>query len=281
MENRHWLMEQMNPYFFIAMKDEAEALALLEREMGTLRHNRRLVLADRDKSFIQAMPNMPGSLYDTLRRIPEREISYALIAHSEGPLPGQDTTLEIQRFEFDRKSNQEIQQGMDTVVPADIKGKIAAALKRHYPDFERGDLERLLRIIWLNNENYVRVASPERVAQILHLFQKGNQGGGLHLDVEPVEDGQESRVHFAVGNPPQKDFLLQLMEVFNRLDLGVNRAYCLTISNGTHPYFLGTFYVRRRDGKILSKGSELFSRLQNELCNTQILATASQAYRSM
>lgn len=279
MENRNWLMEQMNPYFFVAMKDEAEALALLEREMGTLCHNRRLVLADRDKAFIQAMPNMPGSLYDTLRRIPEREISYALIAHSEGPLPGQDTTLEIQRFEFDRKSNQEIQQGMDAVVPADIKGKVAAALKQHYPDFERGELERLLRIIWLNNENYVRVASPERVAQILHLFQKGNQSGGLHLDVEPVEDGRESRIHFAVANPPQKDFLLQLMEVFNRLDLGVNRAYCLTISNGTHPYFLGTFYVRRRDGQILNRGSEQFVRLQNELCNTQILATTSSTYR--
>ena len=278
MENRHWLMEQMNPYFFVAMKDEAEAIALLEREMGTLCHNRRLVLVDRDKAFIQAMPNMPGSLYDTLRRIPEREISYALIAHSEGPLPGMDTTLEIQRFEFDRKSNQEILKGMDAIVPANIKGRIAAALKRYYPDFERGDLERLLRIIWLNNENYVRVASPERVAQILHLYQKGNQAGGLHLDVEPVEDGQESRVHFAVGNPPQKDFLLQVMEVFNRLDLGVNRAYCLTISNGTHPYFLGTFYVRRRDGEVLNRGSELFARLQDELCNTQILATTSHAY---
>lgn len=279
MENRNWLMEQMNPYFFVAMKDEAGAIALLEREMGTLRNNRRLVLADRDKAFIQAMPNMPGSLYDTLRRIPEREISYALIAHSEGPLPGMDATLEIQRFEFDRKSNQDIQQGLAVVVPADIKSRIAAALKKHYPDFDRKDLERLLRIIWLNNENYVRTASPERVAQILHLFQKGNQGGGLHLDVEPVEEGRESRIHFAVGNPPQKDFLLQLMEVFNRLDLGVNRAYCLTISNGTHPYFLGTFYVRRRDGEVLNRGSELFSRLQNELCNTQILATHSQTYR--
>ena len=79
-------------------------------------------------------------------------------------------------------------------------------------------------------------------------FQQGNQGGGLYLDVEEMERGRESRVLFAVGNPPQKDFLLQVMEVFNRLDLGVNRAYCLTISNGIHPYFLGTFYVTRRDG---------------------------------
>ena len=281
MENRRWLMEQMNPYFFVAMKDEADAIALLEREMGTLSHNRRLVLADREKTLIQAMPNIPGSLYDTLRRIPEREISYALISHSEEPLPGMDKTLEIQRFEFDRKSNREIQEGKDVVVPPAIKNKIAAALRKNYPDFAMQDLDRLLRIIWLNNENYVRVSWPDRVAQVLNLFQKGNRAWGLYLDVEEIEGGRESRIHFAVGNPPQKDFLLQVMEVFNRLDLGVNRAYCLTVSNGIHPYFLGTFYVRRRDGDVLSRGSELFGRLQDELCNTQILATTSQAYRDL
>jgi len=278
LENRGWLMEQMNPYFFVAMGDEPEAIALLEREMGSMRHNRRLVLADREKSLIQAMPNIPGSLYDTLRRIPEREISYALIAHSEGLLPGMERTLEIQRFEFDRKGNQDILQGEDVAVPSAIRGKIAAALRKDYPDFAMAELDRLLRIIWLNNENYVRVAWPARVAQVLNLFQKGSEAGGLYLDLEEIEGGKESRIHFAVANPPQHDFLLQVMEVFNRLDLGVHRADCLTISNGSHPYFLGTFYLRRRDGEVLSRGDELFSRLQDELCNTQILATGSHAY---
>ncbi|MBU5614758.1 NAD-glutamate dehydrogenase domain-containing protein [Geomonas azotofigens] len=279
MGNRSWLMEQFPPYFFIAMKDEPEAMAMLEREMGTLAQNRRLVLSDRDKCLIQALPNVPGSLYDTLRRIPEREISYAMIAHSESPLPGSDRTLEIQRFEFDRKSNKEIQEGGDVVIPAGIRAKIASSLRQSYPDFAMSELDRLLRMVWLNNEKYVRMAWPERVAQVLNLYQKGVKAGGLYLDVEEMEGGRESRIHFAVGNPPQHDFLLQVMEVFNRLDLGVNRAYCLTISNGTHPYFLGTFYVRRRDGEVLSRGSELFSRLKDELCNTQILATTSIAYR--
>ena len=72
---------------------------------------------------------MPGSLYDTLRRIPEREISYAMIAHSEAPLPGMDQTLEIQRFEFDRKSNREIRRGKMSWSLPGIKGKIAAALR--------------------------------------------------------------------------------------------------------------------------------------------------------
>ncbi len=279
MENRSWLMEQFPPYFFIAMKDEPEAMALLEREMGSLAQNRRLVLTDREKCLIQALPNVPGSLYDTLRRIPEREISYAMIGHSENPLPGSDRTLEIQRFEFDRKSNKEILEGGGTEVPSAIRSKVAQALRKSYPDFAMADLDRLLRIIWLNNENYVRMAWPERLAQVLNLYQKGNQAGGLYLDVEEMEGGKESRIHFAVANPPQHDFLLQVMEVFNRLDLGVNRAYCLTISNGVHPVFLGTFYVRRRDGEILSRGSELFSLLKDELCNTQILATNSLAYR--
>ena len=87
-ENRRWLKEEMNPYFFISMKDEPKALALLERELGTLRDNRRLILTDRDKAFIMAMVNGPGNMYDSLRRFQEQEISYAMITHSNGPMPG-------------------------------------------------------------------------------------------------------------------------------------------------------------------------------------------------
>ena len=283
-ENRRWLREQMNPYFFIAMKDEPEALGLLTRELGMLRHNRRLILADREKALILAMVNQAGTLYETLRRLQEREISYAMIAHSDDPIPGLDQNLEIQRLEFDRRSNEEILAGRDVEVPAGIRRTVAAAVRKYYPDFDLADFDRLLRILWLNNENYVRISPPRRVAQVLRLHQEGNRRGGLYLDVEEMEEsgaGHESRVFFAVGNPPQKDFLLQVMEVFNRLDLGVNRAYCLTISNGIHPYFLGTFYVRRRDGGVLTKGSEIFSRLERELSNTQLLATRSHAYREL
>lgn len=277
--NRQWLREQMNPYFFVSMKDEPEAMQLLERELGSLKFNKRLLLADREKSLIVAMNNVPGSLYESLRRILEREISYAMIAHSEGGLPGSDRTLEIQRFEFDRKSNEEIIVGKDVLVPEAIRRKVRADLQKNYPEFDMKDFDRLLRIVWLNNETYVRISSPSRVAQVLQLFQKGNRSNGLYLDMEPMEGGKESRVHFAVGNPPQKEFLVQVFEVFNRLDLGVNRAYCLTVSNGYHPYFLGTFYVRRRDQKLLERDSALFNELQQELYNTQIISTRSYAYR--
>ena len=279
-ENRRWLREWMNPYFFISMKDEPKAVSILERELATLRDNRRLILADREKSYIQAFVNRPGTLYDTLRRVQEREISYAMIAHSAGPMPGMEQALEIQRFEFDRKSNEEIIAGKDVVVPLGIRRRISAELKRNFPSFDLKELDRLLRILWLNNANYVRVSAPARVAQILQLYQRSNQGGGLYLGVEEIASGNEWRVLFAVGNPPQQDFLFQIMEVFNRLSLGVNRAYCLTISNGVHPYFLGTFYVQRRDGGVLAQGDGIFGRLQQELYNTQILPTRSETFRN-
>ena len=277
--NRRWLREQMNPYYFITMKDEPLANATLERELGTLAFNRRLVLADREKALILALVNRPGTLYETLSRIHEREISYAMIAHSAGALPGMEQTLEIQRFEFDRKNNQDILQGAADPVPAAIKRRVAAEIRKNYCAFDMKDFDRLLRILWLNNENYVTVSPAARVAQIMLLLQRGNRSGGFYLGIEEMPGGGEFRVLLAVGNPPQRDFLTQIMEVFNRLDLGVGRAYCLTISNGIHPYFLGTFYVQRRDRQPLHVASEQFAMLKQELSSTQILATRSYSYR--
>jgi glutamate dehydrogenase len=279
--NLNWLQASMHPYFFVAMNDEPGALATLARELGSLGQNRRLILADREKTQILARINQPGSLYETLRTMQEQEISYAMIAHSDGPIPGMDRELEIQRFEFDRKGNAEITGGDHAIIPIAIRNRIMAALKTSYPGCDPREVRRLLQIVWLNNENYVRISPPQRVAQLLWLYRQGNANGGLYLDLEEMEGDEqgESRVLFAVANPPQKDFLLQVMEVFNRLDIGVRRAYCLTISNGVHPYFLGTFYVKRRDQASLAKGSELFRTLQQELYNTQVLATWSHTYR--
>ncbi|HJV66086.1 MAG TPA: NAD-glutamate dehydrogenase domain-containing protein [Geomonas sp.] len=277
--NRRWLREQVNPFFFKAMQDEPEALELLERELGSLRHNRRLILADRGKTLILARVNEPGSLYDALRQFQDREISYAMITHSEGPMPGMEQALEIQRFEFDRKKNGEVAHGQDLEIPAAIVKPIVAKLKRDYPQFDMKDFDRLLRILWLNNEGYVRVSVPIRVAQVLHLLQKASLTGGLYIYVEPTTFPDVSRVHFAVTNPPEKEFLLQQMEVFNRLGLGVTRAYCLNITDGARPYFLGTFYVRKRSGGSIEPGSPLFLALKQELYNTQIVATKSYTYR--
>ena len=152
------------------------------------------------------MRNRPGTLYETLRRIVERDISYAMFAHSTGPLPGMDETLEIQRFEFDRKGSAEIVAGRDVTVPSGIRRRVRAELKQSYPEFDFRDFDRLLRILWLNNENYVRISPSARIAQALNLFQKGNQAGGLYLDVEPMVNGAGIAGALCRGQSPPEGF---------------------------------------------------------------------------
>ncbi len=279
--NAAWLQEHMSPYFFLAMDDEREALAALAREMGRLQDNRHLILTDKDKRLVIACVNSPGSLYETLRRIGDREISYAMFSHSNANMPGIDDELEVQRFEFDRRQNHEINLKADVKIPVALQRKVRAELRCAFPDFDLARLDRLLKILWLNNENYIRMSPPSRTAYLVWLFDRGNASGGLFLDIAHLErEGRsETRVLFAVGNPPQEDFLLQLLEVFNRLKVGIRRAYCQTISNGTHPYFLGAFYVSSRGDEDLEPAGELAARLKRELCTTQIISTSSQAYR--
>nr|WP_281379394.1 NAD-glutamate dehydrogenase domain-containing protein [Geomonas limicola] len=282
MENLAWLQAQMDSYFFITMQQEVGAVCNLAQGLGSLARNQRLTLADRAKTLILARQNQPGSLYDTLSTLKERDISYAEFTHSRSTIPGLEHGLEVQRFDFDRKEHREILEASEPEIPPTIREGIAQALAGRYPDFDHSEFDPLLRLLWLNNEEYVRISPANRVAQILWVLQQGNRLGGIFLDVEENErlsEAPETRVMFAVGNPPQRDFLLQTMEVFNRLAFGVQRAYCLTISNGVHPYFLGTFYVRHRDSGSLARGGELFERLKQELYNTQILSTASPTYR--
>jgi glutamate dehydrogenase len=281
-ENLAWLREQMHPYFFITLQNDPAAVARLAAGLGDLAEHRQLVLADRDKSLIVARTNRPGSLYDTLEGLQEREISYAQITQSYGPLPGLGQELEVQLFEFDRKEQREIAAAGAVEVPDPLKKAIARELRCNYPDFELPELDKLLQLLWVNNENYVRISPPRRVAQQLWLLQQGRRQGGVFLTVEQAENPlaeAEYRVMFAAGNPPQRDFLIQTMEVFKRLSIGIKRAYCLNIDTGTHPYFLGSFYVKGVHAALGDPRSELFARLRSELYNTQILSSASQSYR--
>ncbi len=279
-ENAAWLQQHMSPYFFQAMADEEDALTLLAREMGRLQQNRHLILADQEKRLVVACVNSPGSLYGTLRRIGERDISYAMFSHSNADMPGIKRELEIQRFEFDRRQNHEINLNREVDIPAALVRRVRKELRTSFPAFDLKKLGRLLKILWLNNENYIRMSPPSRIAYLVWLFDSANASGGLFLDIAQVDrDGScETRVLFAVGNPPQGEFLLQLLEVFNRLDIGIRRAYCITISNGIHPYFLGSFLVISRQGEDISPQSLLAARLKRELCTTQILSTKSPAY---
>ena len=280
--NLQWLQQQMHPYFSITMQDEAAAVATLAQQLPFLLDNRRMILADRERRMILACLSQPGSLYATLRHLRERDISYAQLTRSYQPLPGSDRCLEVQRFEYDRKSNEEINDPHGSRPPEQIRHAVQTALKKSYPHFVFSELDQLLTVLWRNNRHYVSISPARRIAQILWLYQRSNQSGGVCFDVELTEEEatheQEYRVMFAAGNPPQKDFLQQTMEIFNRLGLGVKRTYCLMISNGIHPYFLGTFYIPKQRIDQRPEGTSIFNALRQELYNTQILSTASQTY---
>jgi len=280
-ENLEWLYHNMHPYFFITMKEEVDAIIHLAERLPDVADEIEVVLVHQEKKQMIARLDVPGSIYETLKTLREREISYAEMSHSYTPIPEVGKYLEIQRYEFDRKSHEEIAQAGGVKIPAWLKGNAQAAMKRLYPEYDFVEFDAALKLLWLNNASYVRISPPERLARVLWLYQQGKKHDGLFFDVEIKEDErhrEESRVLFSVGNPPQKDFLTQVSEIFQRLGIGVRRSYCLIISTGVHPYFLGNFYVLTHDGKLVEKGSDLFRKLKNELYNTQILSTSSVSY---
>jgi glutamate dehydrogenase len=280
--NLQWLQEQMHPYLSVTMHDEAEAIGSLAIQLPYLRRNQRLVLRDTEKTLILARLNQPGSLYQTLRLLREREISYAQFTHSYAPVPGLGEELELQRFEFDRRTAEDIANAKEPRISQRLQRDIRLALKQHYPNYDFTRFEKELRLIWINNQDYVRNSPARRVAQILWLYHQAVAHGGVYFDAEPAEeilDQPEYRILFAAGNPPQLDFLQQVMEVYKRLGLGIKRAYILTIHNGLHPYFLGTFYLRGEGKQLLAKDGFLYNQLELELFNTQIMSTVASTYQ--
>jgi glutamate dehydrogenase len=202
--------------------------------------------------------------------------------HSYGPVPGADKALEIQRFEFQRKNQEEITSATRVTVPRQIKKEVLGKLKGLYPGFDFKTFDEVLRLIWLNNESYIRISPPERIARLLWLYQQGRSHEGLYLDAEQKTDEtpqMESRILFSVESPPGMGFLTQVSEVFQRLKIGVQRSYTLNICTGVTRYFLSTLYVRTLEDKLVEKDSELFRELKTELYNTQILSTTRSTYR--
>jgi len=282
--NLEWLYAHLHPYFFITMKDEIESIVNLAVGLHNVALQKKIVLADRADRLIVACLDFHGSLYDTLKTLEEREISYAELTHSYASLPGSDKELEIQRYEFKRKTRDYILGAGKTRIPDGTKKAVREAMNLLYPNFDFREFDDTLRLLWLNNEHYVRISPPERIARVLWLYEQGRKHGGLYINLEATEDiihHKESRLLFSVGNPPQIGFMAQAMEVFQRLSIGVRRSYSLTINTGIHPYFLGTFYITKYDGTLVRKGSDLFQKLKIELYNTQILSPTGATYNDL
>jgi glutamate dehydrogenase len=285
-ENRAWLERTLSTFFRDSMRDEPEAMGMLARELHTLRTNQHLILADRPNTLILATQSSPGSLLRTLRvrTGTERPISYAMSGHSADLLPGGTGTLEIMRLEFDHKTDALVRERLaaGVTVPPELRATIDATLTSDYPDFDRSELDRHLSVLWVNNPSYAQVSSPRRVAQTVRLLQRCERSGGMFFELERMQTVvDQTRVSLAVASPPHRGFYAQILEILNRLDLGVDRAYVLDLPTGDRPYYVSSFYVKPRAGGVLEVGSELAERLERELYNTQILSSGSPEYKNL
>ena len=165
--NLAWLHAEMHRYFFSFNTDDAEALSLLAVNLHRMADFRRINLVDREERSMIAQLDEPGSLYRALGGLREKNISYAEITTSMASLPGISEKLEALRFDYQRKEEKEIAQGGGVVVPSDIVDAIADHLPRLHPAFDQEAMGGILAMLWRNNEEYVRVSPPERVARVI------------------------------------------------------------------------------------------------------------------
>lgn len=286
--NLAWLQQAMHPFFFSFNRAEPDALAVLVESLYRIHRLPYIRLADRSKHMLIAQNGVPNSIYNTLSSLPKRDnLSYSEINTSLLRLPNSDYFLEVLRFDYNALSDAEVAAALakdDQSLPVGIKEKIEDNLRIHAPNFDTSQTDRLVKLLWINNPDYVHVSHPERLARVLDLYQKTQAHGGIHLDIDPIDNavnGETNRVLFGVSNPPQRDFLLQVFEVFKRLKIGVKRTYTITLSNGIFPTFLASFYVQPRHGAVLENGNELFQALQDELYNTQIISSDSTSFNAL
>ena len=282
-ENLRWLHENVPDLFLSTMREDPESITELVTDLRRLRHDRQLILADREDELTVALLDVPGSIFHMLQRIQDREILRAEMFHSYGFAPEMERLLEIQHYAFAPAAPAPARESAE--LPSRIRRDVHAAYRERYPEHNLKDAEdRILDLLWANQERYVRHAPAGDVAQLCWLYQEGEAHAGIFLHVEPPvqgSDGVERNVLFAVSNPPQKGFLVQVIEVFNELNIGVRRSLVLALNIGAQPYFLGSFHVAHRAGEHLGDGTDLFRRLRRQLYNVQILATESESYREL
>src|SRR6266545_323532 len=89
-ENLRWLEGNLPSLFTGTLRRDEEAVAALAAGLGRLRSDRQLVVADRSQELILARLDTPGSIFETLRGLEDRDISRAEISHSRGVVPGCD-----------------------------------------------------------------------------------------------------------------------------------------------------------------------------------------------
>ncbi len=283
--NLSWLKDQMHPLFFSLNQGELAALSGLTTNLHHMKNHKRMMLLDTPQKSIIAQLDSHGSLYKTLEDLPDHDISYAELSTSNSALPDSEHKLEVLRFDYERKQDSDVLDLLEqTELSESLLSEVSTALKNNHPNFQHEKTQALLKVLWVNNPDYVQVSPPRRIARVLNLYANTELNDGIFLDIQSSSDPKhplECRLLFGTANPPLESYLLQLLEVFNRFSISVNRSYSLNLSNGKHPYFLSTFYVVLRNEVELVKESELYRELRREMYNTQILAPKSKSYKKL
>jgi glutamate dehydrogenase len=276
-----WLRDFAPNAFSSTLREDSVVLASLATGLPRLASDRELVLVDHDRELTLARLDRPGSVFETLKQIEDREIASSEIFHSDAAIPGSDAGLEVHRYEFAVPAGAPGPAPAEPLPPAARRAIHAAAAARH-PDLKTAALDEALQLLWIDNRRWVRLAPPSDVAQLAWLLHACRARGGFFLDlVEREGSGEriESTVLFAMASPPPRGFLMQVTEVLNALDLGLRRSLALSASADDQRYFLASFRVAHRQGLPLTRDGELFRRLRRQLFATQILAIESPTYR--
>lgn len=278
--NLAWITQEMSPYFLNLNKQEVDALTLLTMSLDKLESLEKISLVDRDDRLMIAQISTTGSIYRTTQDLPDKPLSYAEITTSFNPLSNSERFLEVLRCDFKLpEATSEVENSSESL-PATVKDDIVAYVKKDFPEFSDERIDGVISVFCTSNVEYILTSPPERVARVMRIFIETQLNSGIHLNVEPTEY-KETRVSFGVTNPPHAGFLQQVLEVFQRLGIGVRRAYHLSVTNGLTPYFLATFYVKPRDKSELSEDSALYANLQLELYSTQITSTTAPGYAAL
>ncbi len=278
--NLNWLKDNMSPYFLNLNKMEPDALSVLTLSLDKLEQFERITLINRDSRLMLAQVSYTGSIYDALQDLPEKPLLYAEITTSFQPLPDSENDLEVIRCDFDTREGLAVNEKQLKTIDQGLHNDIAKLLQERMPDFDMQRFDEVLAIFVSSDAEYVIISPPERIARIMETYILTQQGGGVSLQVEPTSH-DEYRVSFGVTNPPHSGFLSQVLEVFQRLNIGLKRSYSLDVTNGYTHYFLGTFYVKPRDNSPLAVDTQLYHNLELELYNTQIVSTGAPSYTNL
>jgi glutamate dehydrogenase len=273
-----WLRDHMPDAFGSTLREDAAVLAGLATALPRLATDREVVLADRGHDLILARLDRPGSVFETLHALEDRDIAAAEIFHSAAPLPGPELALEVHRYQFAR-TREAAGSPEGGKIPADAREAIRAAAKANHPSLGKAALDDALGRLWASNAATVRLAKPSRVAELAWLQVECRERGGFHLDLLEDEGGGTATLRFAVAGPPPRGFLMQVTEVFNALDVGMRRCLALSAEGEGQRYFLALFRLAHRKGKPLTRDSDLFRRLRRQVFAVQLLLVSSPMYR--